>query len=176
MRRSDRSPLTHSDNRPTITHRRLTRPPLGGARCPPSTESPMAGPKLDGAGTEKMKTLDESLIRLHRLHGLVETYALAIKRSQPPATYLMPIRRALPTLASLLKGQFGMISDQAMSLNIGRVARVERAGTCAHASRGDRCAAPGARRGDRACEGEPRRGEGRQDARQRRPTDRVPAA
>jgi hypothetical protein len=79
----------------------------------------MAGPKLDGAGTEKMKTLDESLIRLHRLHGLVETYALAIKRSQPPATYLMPIRRALPTLASLLKGQFGMIADQAMALNMG---------------------------------------------------------
>ena len=45
----------------------------------------MAGPKLDGAGTEKMKTLDEALIRLHRIHGLIETYALAIKRSQPPA-------------------------------------------------------------------------------------------
>ena len=79
----------------------------------------MAGPKLDGAGTEKMKTLEEALIRLHRIHGLIETYALAIKRSQPPATYLMPIKRALPTLASLLKGQFGMISDQAMALNIG---------------------------------------------------------
>jgi hypothetical protein len=79
----------------------------------------MAGPKLDGAGTEKMKTLDESLVRLHRLHGLVESYALAIKRSQPPATYLMPIKRALPTLASLLKGQFGLISDQAMALNMG---------------------------------------------------------
>jgi hypothetical protein len=79
----------------------------------------MAGPKLDGAGTEKMKTLDEALIRLHRIHGLVETYALAIKRSQPPATYLMPIRRTLPTLASLLKGQFGMISDQVMALNMG---------------------------------------------------------
>ena len=78
----------------------------------------MAGPKLDGAGTEKMKTLDEALMQLHRLHGLVESYALAIKRSQPPATYLMPIRRALPTLASLLKGQFGLISDQAMSLNM----------------------------------------------------------
>jgi len=79
----------------------------------------MAVPKLDGAGTEKMKTLDEALIRLHRIHGLIETYALAIKRSQPPATYLMPIRRALPTLASLLKGQFGLISDQAMALNMG---------------------------------------------------------
>jgi hypothetical protein len=79
----------------------------------------MAGPKLDGAGTEKMKTLDEALIRLHSIHGQVETYALAIKRSQPPATYLMPIRRTLPTLASLLKGQFGLISDQAMALNMG---------------------------------------------------------
>ena len=78
----------------------------------------MAGPKLDGAGTEKMKTLEDALTKLHRLLGLVETYALAIKRSQPPATYLMPIRRALPMLASLLKGQFGMISDQAMALQM----------------------------------------------------------
>jgi hypothetical protein len=76
----------------------------------------MAGPKLDGAGVEKLKTLDDALTQLHRIHGLVETYALAIKRSQPPATYLMPIRRALPTLASLLKGQFGMIADQTMAL------------------------------------------------------------
>lgn len=78
----------------------------------------MAGPKLDGAGTEKMKTLEEATTRLQRVHGLVETYALAIKRSQPPATYLMPVRRALPMLASLLKGQFGLISDQVMALNM----------------------------------------------------------
>lgn len=78
----------------------------------------MAGPKLDGAGTEKMKTLEDALTQLHRVHGLVETYALAIKRSQPPATYLMPLRRALPMLASLLKGQFGLISDQTMALHM----------------------------------------------------------
>jgi hypothetical protein len=78
----------------------------------------MAGPKLDGAGTEKMKTLEEATTQLQRVHGLVETYALAIKRAQPPATYLMPIRRALPMLASLLKGQFGLISDQVMALNM----------------------------------------------------------
>ena len=78
----------------------------------------MAGPKLDGAGVEKMKTLDDALTQLHRIHGLVETYALAVKRSQPPATYLMPVRRALPMLASLLKGQFGMIADQAMALQM----------------------------------------------------------
>lgn len=78
----------------------------------------MAGPKLDGAGTEKMKTLEVATTQLQRVHGLVETYALAVKRTQPPATYLMPIRRALPMLASLLKGQFGMISDQVMALNM----------------------------------------------------------
>lgn len=78
----------------------------------------MAGPKLDGAGTEKMKTLEAATTQLQRVHGLVETYALAVKRTQPPATYLMPIRRALPMLASLLKGQFGMISDQVMALNM----------------------------------------------------------
>ena len=43
---------------PITQHRSLVLT-LGGARCPPSTESPMAGPKLDGAGTEKMKTLED---------------------------------------------------------------------------------------------------------------------
>jgi hypothetical protein len=107
-----------ADHRSPKTDHALARLPLGGALVPALHRIPMAGPKLDGAGTEKMKTLEEALVRLHRVHGLVETYALAIKRSQPPQTYLMPIRRTLPTLASLLKGQFGLISDQIMALNM----------------------------------------------------------
>ena len=31
----------------------------------------MAGKKLDGAGTEKMKTIEAATILLQRLHGLV---------------------------------------------------------------------------------------------------------
>lgn len=78
----------------------------------------MAGPKLDGAGVQKMKTLEDATTMLHRIHGLVETYAIAVKKSQPTAHYIQQIRRALPPLIGLLKGQFGMIADQIAALNL----------------------------------------------------------
>jgi hypothetical protein len=43
---------------------------------------------------------------------VVEQYAMALKRNQPTSTYVMNIRRQLPSLAANLKNQFGMISDQ----------------------------------------------------------------
>jgi hypothetical protein len=78
----------------------------------------MAGPKLDGAGVQKMKTLEDATTMLHRIHGLVETYAIAVKKAQPTAHYIQQIRRALPPLIGLLKGQFGMIADQIAALNL----------------------------------------------------------
>ena len=78
----------------------------------------MAGLKLDGAGVQKMKTLEDATTMMHRLHGIVETYALALKRAQPTMSYGMQIKRTLPPLVGLLKGQFGMISDQVAALNL----------------------------------------------------------
>lgn len=78
----------------------------------------MAGAKLDGAGVAKMKTLDEALLLLQRINGLVEQYALAIKRNQPGGPYVMNIRRTLPTLAENLKNQFGLIADQVLAVNL----------------------------------------------------------
>ena len=77
-----------------------------------------AGPKLDGAGTQKMKTLDEALTQAQRLHGVVETYALALKRNQPTQLFGMQIKRALTPLVGLLKPQFGLIADQVASMNL----------------------------------------------------------
>src|SRR5215204_5992467 len=77
-----------------------------------------AGPKLDGAGVQKMKTLEDATTMLHRVHGLVETYAMAIKKAHPTSFTIQQIRRALPPLIGLLKGQFGMIADQIASLNL----------------------------------------------------------
>lgn len=78
----------------------------------------MAGIKLDSAGQNKMKTLDEALLLLQRIHGLVEQYAMTLKRNQATGMFVMNIRRQLPTLAANLKNQFGMISDQVIAVNL----------------------------------------------------------
>lgn len=78
----------------------------------------MAGIKLDSAGVNKLKTLDEALLLLQRIHGLVEQYAMALKRGQPTSVFVMNIRRQLPTLSENLKAQFGLIADQVMAVNL----------------------------------------------------------
>jgi len=78
----------------------------------------MAGTRLDSAGMVKMKTLDEALLLLQRINGLVEQYALAVKRNQPTTVFVMNIRRQLPSLAENLKAQFGLISDQVTGVNL----------------------------------------------------------
>jgi hypothetical protein len=82
----------------------------------------MAGLKLDGAGQAKLKTLEDALTLIQRIHGLVEQYALAVKRQTPTSTFFNNLKRQLPVLGGLLKGQFGMITDQvsAMTLSITR--------------------------------------------------------
>jgi hypothetical protein len=72
----------------------------------------MAGLRLDSAGNIKMKTLEDAMLQLQRIHGLVEQYAMQVKRNQPAAAFMMNIKRQLPSLAENLKAQFGMISDQ----------------------------------------------------------------
>jgi hypothetical protein len=77
-----------------------------------------AGPKLDGAGIQKMKTLDEAFVQAQRLHGVVEQYALALKRNQNTSLYGMQVKRAISPIVGLLKPQFGLISDQVAALNL----------------------------------------------------------
>jgi hypothetical protein len=77
-----------------------------------------AGPRLDGAGNVKMKVLDDAILLLQRINGLVENYAMAVKRETPSSAFLMNIRRTLPTLAENLKSQFGLISDQILAVNL----------------------------------------------------------
>lgn len=77
-----------------------------------------AGPKLDGAGIQKLKTIEEAMIALQRLHGMVELYALSLKQNKPTTMYAQQVKRTLSPLVGLLKGQFGMIADVAASLNL----------------------------------------------------------
>ena len=78
----------------------------------------MPGPKLDGAGIQKMKTIEEANIQLARLHGIVELYALALKQAKPTSLFGSQIKRALFPLVGLLKPQFGLIADQVASMNL----------------------------------------------------------
>ena len=78
----------------------------------------MAGVKLDGAGIQKMKTIEEASIQLARLHAIVELYALSLKQNKPTSLFGSQIKRALFPLVGLLKPQFGLIADQIAALNL----------------------------------------------------------
>ena len=55
-----------------------------------------AGRSSTAPGIVKMKTLEEAMLLLQRIHGLVENYAMAVKRNQPAAPFVQNIRRTLP--------------------------------------------------------------------------------
>jgi hypothetical protein len=74
------------------------------------------GPKLDGAGAAKMATLETALTQLQHMHGIVERMAVAVRANEPLTSYGPQLRRAGTPMVGLLKGQFGMISDQAAAL------------------------------------------------------------
>jgi hypothetical protein len=73
---------------------------------------------LDPTGIVKLKTLDEALLLLQRIHGIVEQYAVAFKRGQPTSSYVMNLRRQLPSLAANLKAHFSLIADELLALNL----------------------------------------------------------
>lgn len=76
----------------------------------------MAGTKLDGAGAQKMKTLEEALITLQTIHGLVERMAMEHAQKKPIGVMPMQLKRLAAPLVGQLKGQFGMIADQVSSM------------------------------------------------------------
>lgn len=70
-----------------------------------------AGPKLDGAGTVKIVTLEESLVQLQTLHGLVERMAMEVKSEKPIGSLLPQFKRLATPLQGKLKAQFQLIGD-----------------------------------------------------------------
>src|ERR1019366_894926 len=82
----------------------------------------MAATKLDGAGAEKMKTLDEAQMSLQTIHGMVVRMAFEAKTTGGVGILPQQIKRSAGTLQGQLKGQFGMIADMfsAMILSAGR--------------------------------------------------------
>ena len=78
----------------------------------------MAGLILDSSGTIKMKVLDDAVLQLQRINGLVENYAINAKKGVPSASIVQSIKRQLTTLAANLKSHFGMVSDLVTNLYI----------------------------------------------------------
>lgn len=76
----------------------------------------MAGVKLDGPGTQKMKTLEEALITLQTIHGMVERMAIEVKAQKSVGVIPQQIKRIAVPLQGQLKGQFGLIADQVAAM------------------------------------------------------------
>ena len=72
----------------------------------------MAATKLDGAGAQKMKTIEEALMALQSIHGMVERMAIEVKKQGSVGIIPQQIKRAAGMLQGQLKGQFGLIADQ----------------------------------------------------------------
>ena len=70
------------------------------------------GPRLDGAGTAKYNTLVDALAQLQKVHGMVERMAMEVRNMKPIGGLGMNFKRIAQPLASMLKAQFGMLSDQ----------------------------------------------------------------
>jgi hypothetical protein len=82
----------------------------------------MAATKLDGAGTQKMKTLEEAHMSLTQIHSMVERMGVEVKNGGAVGIFPNQIKRLAGSLQGQLKGQFGMIADMfsAMILAAGR--------------------------------------------------------
>jgi hypothetical protein len=78
----------------------------------------MAGIKLDGAGTQKMKTIEEALATMQSIHGMVERMALDVKNNRGLGVTPGQIKRIAGSLQGQLKGQFGLIADQVAGMII----------------------------------------------------------
>jgi hypothetical protein len=76
----------------------------------------MASTKLDGAGAQKMKTLEEALMAMSQIHSMVERTAMDMKNGKPMGVFPMQLKRTASPLVGQLKGQFGMIADQVSAM------------------------------------------------------------
>ena len=67
---------------------------------------------MDGAGTAKMNTLLDALAHTQKVHAIVERMANELRNMRPIGVMGMQFKRTAQPLASLLKAQFGLLSDQ----------------------------------------------------------------
>lgn len=74
--------------------------------------------QLDGPGRMKMVTLEEATTLAQRLHGIVERMAAQANKNEPVTSYMQQVRRAGAPLVTLLKPQFGLVSDHVAQMMV----------------------------------------------------------
>ena len=78
--------------------------------------------KLDGAGIEKLNTIEAAQSTIQTIHGHVERMAIEVKAHRGPGVIPQQIKRIAGPLQGRLKGHFGMVADLVsnMVLALGR--------------------------------------------------------
>ena len=78
--------------------------------------------KLDGAGIEKLNTIEWAQSTLQTIHGHVERMAIEVKAHRGAGVIPQQIKRIAGPLQGRLKGHFGMVADLVsyMILALGR--------------------------------------------------------
>jgi hypothetical protein len=76
----------------------------------------MAKPTVDGPGQAKLQQLETASGIAQTLHGIVETYAIAIRAGGATSAFPQQIKRAATPLVGLLRSQFQLLADLASDL------------------------------------------------------------
>ncbi len=76
----------------------------------------MAKPTVDGPGQAKLQQLATATALAQTVHGMIETYAIAIRSGQPTTNFPQQIKRATTPLVGLLRSQFQLLADLSSDL------------------------------------------------------------
>lgn len=76
----------------------------------------MAKPSIDGPGQAKLQQLETAASIAQTLHGMVETYAIAVRSGSPTSSFPQQLKRAATPLVGLLRSQFQLLADLSSDL------------------------------------------------------------
>lgn len=76
----------------------------------------MAKPSIDGPGQAKLQQLETAASIAQTLHGMIETYAIAVRAGNPTSSFPQQLKRAATPLVGLLRSQFQLLADLSSDL------------------------------------------------------------
>lgn len=76
----------------------------------------MAKPTIDGPGQAKLEQLARATSVAQTLHGMIETYAIAVRANNPTTAFPQQLKRTATPLVGLLRSQFQLLADLSSDL------------------------------------------------------------